>query len=70
MTYNFIPLSPTVDDLCATQKVDLCPLKVGVHHSTSDSTWPSGLSGTIVSKIQWKDQDGQEILCLQWTVNA
>ena len=70
VTYNFIPLTPTVDDLCATQKEDLCPLAIGVHHDVSTSTWPSGLSGKLTTKIQWKDQDGQEILCLSWEVTA
>ena len=70
VTYNFLPLTPTVDDLCADQKDDLCPLAIGLHNSKSNSAWPSGLSGTIVSKIQWKDQDGQEILCMQWTVSG
>jgi len=70
VTYNFIPLSPTVDDLCATQKEDLCPLAIGVHHDVSTSTWPSGLSGKLTTKIQWKDQDGQEILCMTWEVSG
>jgi hypothetical protein len=69
-TYNFIPLTPTTDDLCADQKDDLCPLAIGAHHSKSVSTWPSGLSGTIVNTIEWTDQDGQPILCLKWTVQA
>ena len=69
-TYNFIPLTPTTDDLCADQKDDLCPLAIGAHHSKSISTWPSGLSGTIVNTIEWADQDGQPILCLKWTVQA
>lgn len=70
ITYNFIPLSPTVDDLCADQKDDLCPLKEGHHHSESHSTFPSGLSGTLKSTITWKDTSGAQILCLEWTVKA
>ena len=70
VTYNFIPLSPTTDDLCADQKDDKCPLAIGHHHSVSDSVFPSGLSGTLVSKITWKNSDGRQILCLEWTVKA
>jgi hypothetical protein len=67
VTYNGIPLSPTVDNLCATQAVDKCPLAVGHHHSTSDSVWPDSVSGTIKTKIEWKDQSGSQVLCLLWT---
>ena len=71
VTYNFIPLSPSTDDLCADQKEDKCPLLASAHHhSVSTSPWPTGLSGTVVSKIEWKDQDGQQVLCLKWTAKV
>jgi len=68
VTYNFIPLTPTVDSLCADQETDKCPLAIGHHHSESYSDFPTGLSGTLVSKITWKHEDGRQILCLSWTV--
>ena len=68
--YNFLPLKPTVDDLCADQKDDPCPLAAAHHNSKSISTFPSGLSGTLVSKIEWKDQNAQPILCMEWTVKC
>jgi hypothetical protein len=70
ITYNFIPLSPTVDSLCADQATDKCPLATGHHHSESYSVFPTGLSGTLVSKITWTHEDGRQILCLQWTVKT
>ena len=62
MTINGIPFTPSVDDLC-TQTV--CPKNVGSYNETSHSTFPSGISGKIVTKIQWKDQDSQPIWCLE-----
>lgn len=71
-TYNFIPISPTVDDLCVDQAKgdfpDPCPLAKGHHNSKSISVFPSGLSGTLASKFLWKDQNGEQILCMTWTV--
>lgn len=67
-TYSFslngIPFSPTVDDLC-TQTV--CPKEVGFNNETSKSTFPTGVSGKIVSKIQWTNQDSQPVWCLEST---
>ena len=74
VTYNFIPVTPTVDDLCVDQQggipPDPCPLAIGQHNSKSISQFPSGLSGTIVTQILWKDQNNQQILCMKWTVKA
>lgn len=61
---NGIPFTPTVDDLC-TQTT--CPKEFGSYNETSHSTFPSGVSGKIVSKIQWKNQDDQPVWCLEST---
>jgi hypothetical protein len=67
-TYSFnlngIPFAPTVDDLC-TQTT--CPKDVGTYNETSKSTFPSGVSGKIVSKIQWKNQKDEPVWCLEST---
>jgi hypothetical protein len=63
-TLNGLPFTPTVDDLC-TQTV--CPKDVGTYNETSKSTFPSGISGKIVSKIQWTNQDKQPVWCLETT---
>ena len=64
VSLNGIPLTPTVDDLCTQTS---CPKQVGVYNETSKSTFPSGISGKVVSKIQWKNQDSQPIWCLEST---
>jgi len=73
-TFNGIPFSPTVDDLCADQAggccPDPCPLAVGAHENKSLSNFPSGVSGKIVTTIKWTDQDNAQILCVEWTVKA
>lgn len=60
-TYNFIPFSPTVDDLC-TQVA--CPILPGRYNQSTSSTFPDS-SGSITSKIEWKDQNGVQLLCAQ-----
>ncbi len=70
VTLNYFPLPATNDDLCVDQAggSDPCPLAVGHHHDESVSAFPSGISGKIVSDITWTDQDGEQILCVRWTV--
>jgi len=63
-TYNFIPLSPTTEDLC---KNTVCPITVGPHSQSSTSLFPSGLSGNIVIKTQWFDDTHKNLLC--YTLN-
>ncbi len=64
VTYNSIPFPATTEDLC-TQIT--CPQVPGTYNITSTSEWPSGLSGKIVTKIQWYDESGTELLCSQTT---
>jgi hypothetical protein len=61
-TYNFIPLTPTVEPLC---KNIPCPLSAGSYSNTSYMLWPSGLSGNLVTKITWVDVNVQQLLCIQ-----
>jgi hypothetical protein len=63
-TFNGIPFSPTVEDLCT--QVD-CPLLPGIFNLTSTSQFPSGVSGKITSKIQWYNEDGSLLLCSELT---
>lgn len=62
ITLNFIPFSPTTEDLCANAP---CPITVGEHDGSSWSIFPSGVSGTLVSKVLWNDDGGRELLCVQ-----
>lgn len=64
ITLNGIPLPTTSDDLC-TQTT--CPKDIGFQNETSKSTFPSGISGKVVSKVQWKNQNDQPVWCLEST---
>jgi hypothetical protein len=63
-TYNGIPLPPTVEDLC-TQTT--CPKNPGSFNETSSSPFPSGVSGKVVTRIQWADQDTRPVWCVEAT---
>jgi len=63
-SFNGIPFTPSVDDLCTQTS---CPKEIGFYNETSHSTFPSGISGKIVSKIQWKTQDSEPVWCLEST---
>jgi len=61
VTYNFIPLSPTIEDLC--KNVPKCPIVPGPYNQSSSSTFPD-LSGSLTTKIVWKDLTGAQLLCV------
>jgi len=61
-SYNFIPLTPTVDPLCYVT-VD-CPIQVGTLTTRSSYPIPTGLSGSLQIRISWKDLDGNLLLCV------
>lgn len=65
ITFNGIPFSPTIQDLC-TQVT--CPIQS--QNLTSTSQWPMGLSGKVISKIQWYDENQTYLLCSQLTVKS
>jgi hypothetical protein len=66
VTYNFIPLSPTVEPLCNSVP---CPLDPGQHDGSSSLQIPTGISGTIVTKIVWAVANIQ-VLCIQITLRV
>jgi len=63
-TLNFIPFPATVDPLCTQTE---CPKEIGSYNETSQSNFPSGISGKLVSKIQWTDQEERPVWCLEST---
>ena len=64
-TFNGIPFSPTVDDLC---KETGCPISVGNHDEYSSVTVPN-LGGKIVCDMKWMDADQSvSYLCLRTTL--
>ena len=59
--YNFIPLTPTIEPLCK----DLpCPITPGTYSNNTVSIWPSGLSGSVSTKITWTDEKGALLACI------
>lgn len=64
LSLNGIPFTPTVDDLCSQTA---CPKVSGLHNESSTDTWPSGVSGKIVTKLEWFDANGNLLLCSQTT---
>ena len=72
-SFNGIPFSPTVNDLCTEMSggycPDPCPLTVGHHSDKSITDFPS-VSGKIITTIKWTDQNANQILCVEWTVKA
>jgi hypothetical protein len=60
-TYNFLPLTPTVEDLCATV---VCPIAVGSLDTLSSYPIGTSLSGTLTLKIEWTELTGRQLLCV------
>ena len=61
-TYNFIPLTPTTEPLCANVP---CPLSSGTYANDTTTLWPTGLSGTLVSRMSWADSTNAPLLCIE-----
>lgn len=61
VSYNFIPFAPTVEPLC--QDIP-CPLASGRYYNSTNSTWPTGLSGTVRTTMTWADQNSVKLLCI------
>lgn len=66
-TYNFLPLTPTVTDLCESIE---CPLAPGQHDGSTTYPFPVGISGTLNVKIIWSNIDSVQLLCLKSTIKA
>ena len=62
-TYNFIPFTPDVKDLCG-EVPGGCPIKVGPLNLISSYPIDTSLSGTLVAKIDWKDAASLQLLCV------
>ena len=64
VSLNGIPFPATKEDLCVQTS---CPKVSGFYNETSTDTWPSGVSGKIVTKLEWFDAAGTLLLCSQTT---
>lgn len=62
VTWNFIPLEPSVEPLC----LDIpCPLGPGRYQNQSTSLWPDSVSGYITSQMKWFDEANSLLLCVE-----
>jgi hypothetical protein len=73
VTLNFIPFTPTTENLCASTgdladhgfTMPTCPITVGDHDGSTVATMPEGVSGTVTSKVEWRDLNNRLLLCIQ-----
>jgi len=70
ITYNFIPISPTTEDLCSEINLSniSCPLLNGFISSESKGTIPVDLSGSLTIKNKWFNNDQIKILCMKFDI--
>jgi hypothetical protein len=66
VTYNFLPLTPTVESLCDNTA---CPIVNGPNDRSTVSTWPD-VRGTVVTKSVWTSTDGDNLLCVQTSIKV
>ena len=71
ITYNFLPLQPSINNLCEEMLNSniTCPLNDHIS-SESKGSIPTGVSGTVVIKNEWfTDTTPQErILCMNFNI--
>lgn len=63
VTYNFIPLTPTTDNLC-TVVPSGCPIMPGTLDTVSSIPFDGSLSGSLNLKIEWKDLAAEQLMCV------
>ncbi len=70
ITLNYIPFQPTVNDLCTeiNNSNITCPLVQGNLAMQSKGSIPTGVSGIIVIKNEWKNDIDERVLCMQFTI--
>ena len=69
VTYNFIPLTPTVNDLCL-EAPGGCPIMPGTLNTVSSIPFDDSLSGSLSMKIEWKDLQEQQLMCVSVKTNV
>jgi hypothetical protein len=67
--YNYIPLTPKVEDLCSTLP-DHCPIHPGQLNTYSSVPFDESLSGSITLKIEWKDAANTQLMCVSINVKV
>ena len=67
ITYNFLPFAPTTAPLCSSTT---CPIEVGDHDGSSWFVVPTGVRGTVSTKIVWTDVNAIQLLCIKMNVKV
>ena len=67
LSFNGIPFSPTTEDLCSQVA---CPLLAGPYTNSTVSVFPTGVSGKLVTKMQWFDDASTLLLCAEVTTKV
>jgi hypothetical protein len=62
-TYNFIPLTPTTDNLCTVAPAG-CPIQPGTLNTVSSIPFDGSLVGSLTFKIEWKDLAAEQLMCV------
>jgi len=62
VTYNFIPLTPTTENLCTVLPTG-CPIAAGTLDTVSSFPFDGSLSGSLTVKIEWKDLAHAQLMC-------
>jgi len=63
VTYNYIPLTPTTDNLCTVVPAG-CPIMPGTLDTVSSIPFDGSLSGLLNLKIEWKDLAAKQLMCV------
>jgi hypothetical protein len=67
VSLNFIPVGTKTEELCSSMS---CPIEPGSHDGSTWALFPSGVSGTLVSKINWYDDQQNHLLCIESVIKA
>lgn len=67
ISLNGIPFPATVDPLCTQVE---CPMTAGPYSNTTVSVFPTGVSGKIVTKLEWFDTSNTLLYCLETTLRV
>lgn len=64
ISLNGLPFPGTTEPLCSQVE---CPMLSGPYSNSSVSVFPTGISGKIASKIEWRDTANTLLYCLEVT---
>jgi hypothetical protein len=67
VSVNGFPYPASKQSLCENTA---CPIVTGFNNRSTESTWPSTVSGRITSKITWTGINGESLLCIEIIVST